>query len=69
MVKKRKQRRKLSAEYKAEIVKLVVSGGQSVPSVCSKHGLHESSVYAWVKQGWTVAMGPQGRLRQPRRLI
>jgi len=39
MASKRKQRRKFSAEYKAEIVKLVVDGGQSVPSVCGKHGL------------------------------
>ena len=45
-----KPRRRFSSEFRAEIVKLVLTGRQSVPEVCKAHELHASSVYAWVRQ-------------------
>ena len=56
-------RRRFSAEYKAEIVKLVVSGQMTVPMVCKKHDLHDSSVYNWVRQAKVDGGdGPAGAL-------
>jgi transposase len=46
----KKPRRKFTKEFKAEVIKLVVEGGRSVPDVCRQHELPESSVYLWVKQ-------------------
>ena len=45
-----KSRRKLSKEFKSEIVQLVLSGNKTVPQVAKEHALHESSVYNWVRQ-------------------
>ncbi|MCB9655301.1 MAG: transposase [Deltaproteobacteria bacterium] len=45
-----KSRRRFDAAFKAEVVKLVESGASSVPTICKDHGLHESSVYAWLRQ-------------------
>ena len=56
---KRKKRRKFTKEFKAEVVKLVLDGGRSVPDVCRQHDLSESSVYLWVKQAQVD--GGQGR--------
>ena len=50
MAKSKKTRRKFSKEFKAEVVKLVLDGGRSVPDVCREQELGESSVYTWVKQ-------------------
>ena len=50
MARKKKQRRRFTAEYKAEIIKLVIDGGATVPEVAKSHDLTESSVYLWVKQ-------------------
>lgn len=47
---KNEKRRRFSAEFKAEIIRLVLDGGHSVPDVCRDHELGESSVYRWVKQ-------------------
>jgi transposase len=46
----KKQRRKFSNEFKAEVVQLVLSGAKSVPDVCRAHGLYDSCVYEWVRQ-------------------
>ena len=46
----KKPRRKFTKEFKAEVIKLVLDGGRSVPDVCKQHDLSESSVYLWVKQ-------------------
>ena len=50
-------------EFKAEIVRLVLDGGHSVPAVCRDHDLGESSVYLWVRQAQTDrGKGPIGAL-------
>ena len=45
-----KKRRRFNKEFKAEIAKLVLDGGRSVPDLCREHDLGETSVYGWVKQ-------------------
>lgn len=45
-----KQRRRFSPDFKAEVVRLVLSGQRSVPEVCRQHDLYTSSVYGWVRQ-------------------
>jgi transposase-like protein len=45
-----KERRQYSQEFKSEIVKPVLEGRRTVPEICTQHGLHGSSVYAWVRQ-------------------
>ena len=56
-------RRRFSKEFKSEAVQLVVSGQRTVPEVCKAHELHESSVYAWVRQAKIDAgKGPAGAL-------
>lgn len=58
-----RKRRQFDAEYKAEIVQLVVSGRKSVAEVCKEHGLYDSSVYTWLKQAKVDAgEGPAGAL-------
>ncbi len=58
-----KRRRKFTKEFKAEIIKLVLDGGRSVPDVCRQHELSESSVYLWVKQARVdQGQGPPGAL-------
>ncbi len=62
------KRRKFTKEFKAEIVKLVVSGGRSIPEVCREHDLGETSVYNWVKQARVDnGQGPAGALMTPER--
>lgn len=58
-----KKRRQFTQEFKAEIVKLVLDGGRSVPDVCRQHDLGETSVYNWVKQAQVDrGAGPTGAL-------
>ncbi len=58
-----KKRRKFTKEFKAEIVKLVINGGRTVPDVCRQHDLSESAVYQWVKQAQVDrGKGPAGAL-------
>ena len=47
---KKTKRRRFSAEFKAEVIRLVLDGGHSIPNVCRDHELGESTVYQWVKQ-------------------
>ena len=57
------KRRRFTKEFKAEIVKLVLDGGRSVPEVCGEHGLGETSVYNWVRQAQVDrGQGPKGAL-------
>jgi transposase len=46
----RRKRRKFTAEYKAEVVKLINASGKSVGQVAQELGLTETSVRAWVKR-------------------
>ncbi len=58
-----KKRRIFTKEFKAEIVKLVLDGGRSVPDVCRQHDVSESAVYQWVKQAQVDrGKGPAGAL-------
>ena len=60
---KKRERRKFTAEYKAEVVRLVRDGGKKIGQVSRDLGLTESSVRHWVGQsaidaggGGTVAL-------------
>jgi transposase len=44
------KRRKFTAEYKAEVVRLVRDGGKTIHEAARDLGLTESSVRNWVKQ-------------------
>ena len=46
----KRARRKYTAEYKAEVVKLVLDGGKKVGEVSRDLDLTESAVRQWVKQ-------------------
>jgi len=46
----RRQRRKFTPEYKAEVVKLVRTSGKSIGQVASELELTETAVRAWVKR-------------------
>jgi transposase len=46
----KRERRTFTKEFKAEVVRLVLDGGHSVPAVCRDHDLGETSVYLWVSQ-------------------
>ncbi len=56
-------RRKFTAEYKAEVVRLVLEGGKTVGEVSRDLGLVESAVRHWVKQaGIDAGEGKKGEL-------
>jgi transposase len=44
----KRERRKFTPEYKAQIVRLVREGGKSVSEVAREHDLLRASVYEWV---------------------
>ena len=46
----KRARRKFTAEYKAEVVRLVRDGGKNLGQVSRDLGLTESAVRHWVKQ-------------------
>ena len=46
----KRKRRKFTAEYKAEVVKLVNASGKSVGQVAKELELTETSVRAWVRR-------------------
>jgi transposase-like protein len=46
----KRKRRKFTAEYKAEVVKLVNASGKSVGQVAKELDLTETAVRAWVKR-------------------
>ncbi len=52
-----------TAEFKAEIVSLVVRAGRPVSEVSRKHKVPTSSIYAWVRQARIDGGdGPEGGL-------
>jgi transposase len=56
-------RRKFTAEYKAEVVRLVLDGGKSIGQVSRELDLTESAVRNWVRQAKIDAgQGPAGAL-------
>ena len=48
MARKKKTRRKFSAEYKAEVVALVQASDKSVSEICRDLGLGETAVRRWL---------------------
>ncbi len=59
----RKKRRKFTAEYKAEVVKLVRESDKGIGQLSRELGLTESSVRNWVKQADVdEGRGPEGAL-------
>ncbi len=48
--KSRKQRRKFTSEYKAEVVDLIHRGDRSLGEVCRELGLTDSAVRRWYQQ-------------------
>jgi transposase len=61
-------RRKFSAEFKAETVQLVRSGGKSIADVVRDLDLTRSAVERWVKEAEIEAgRGPEGALKRGER--
>ena len=59
----KRKRRKFTAEYKAEVVKLVNASGKSVGQVAKELDLTETAVRAWVKRaGIDEKRDPNGPL-------
>ena len=59
----KRARRKCTAEYKAEVVRLVLDGGKSIGQVSRELDLTESAVRLWVKQARIDGgQGPAGAL-------
>lgn len=56
---KKRQRRKYTAEYKAEVVRLVRDGGKTVSQIARELDLTDSAVRNWVTQAGIDA-GPGG---------
>ena len=48
--KKRRKRRKFTAEFKADVVRLCRAGNESIGDVAKRLDLTETAVRAWVKQ-------------------
>ena len=64
----RRKRRKFTADYKAEVVRLVRSSGKSVGQVAQELDLTETAVRAWVRQaGIDAKRDPQGPLTSEER--
>lgn len=49
-VAKKRTRRKYTAEFKANAVKLATAAGSSVSEVAGDLGVHETNLYEWVKR-------------------
>ena len=64
----RRKRRKFTADYKAEVVRLVRSSDKSVGQVAQELDLTETAVRAWVRQATIDAKrDPQGPLTSEER--
>lgn len=55
--KQRRPRRKFTREFKAEVVKLCRSGGESIGEVCKRLDLTETAVRRWVEQAQVDEVG------------
>jgi len=64
----RRKRRKFTAEYKAEVVRLVKASGKTVGEVARELDLTETAVRAWVSQaGIDEKRDPHGALTSEER--
>ena len=57
MSSEKKPRRKFTAEYKADVVRLCQNGDESVGAVCRRLGISETAVRRWIQQGQVDAVG------------
>ncbi len=55
--KQHRPRRKFTSEFKADIVKLCRSGGESIGEVCKRLDLTETAVRRWVEQAQVDEVG------------
>ena len=55
--KNRRARRSFTPEFKAEVVRLCQTGGESVGAVCERLDLTESAVRGWLRQAEVDAAG------------
>ena len=53
----KRTRRKYSAEFKSKAVKLAMQGGTSIATVARDLGVHEKSLYEWVRLAKEEAEG------------
>jgi transposase len=53
----RRKRRKFTPEFKADVVRLCRSGGESVGEICRRLELTETSVRNWVRQAEVDQVG------------
>ena len=59
---KKRKRRNFTAEFKAEVVRLVNAGGKSIAQVAGELDLGESAVREWVKRaGVDAGKHPEGQ--------
>ena len=63
MAKKKRERRKFTKQYKAEVVQLIRESGKALTAVCHELDLTPSAVSEWVKRAAADAgQGPAGVL-------
>jgi transposase len=64
----KRKRRRFSAEYKAETVRLVQRSGKSIGQMALELGIGESALRRWVEQAEVEAgRGPEGALKRSER--
>jgi len=64
----KRKRRRFSAEYKAETVRLVQRSGKSMGQMALELGIGESALRRWVEQAEVEAgRGPEGALKRSER--
>jgi transposase-like protein len=64
----KRKRRRFSAEYKAETVRLVQRSGKSIGQMAVELGIGETALRRWVEQAEIEAgSGPEGALKRSER--
>ena len=64
----KRKRRKFSAEYKAETVRLIQRSGKSIGQMALELGISESALRRWVEEAEVEAGGgPEGALKRSER--
>ena len=64
----KRKRRRFSAEYKAETVRLVQRSGKSIGQLALELGIGETALRRWVEQAEVEAgRGPEGALQRSER--
>jgi transposase-like protein len=64
----KRKRRRFSAEYKAETVRLIQRSGKSIGMIARELGIGETALRRWVEQAEVEAGGgPEGALKRSER--